>query len=137
MPYINIKVTDTELATATRQALLALATDSVDRHLGKVKALTAASLEVVAEGDWTIGGEAVAGPAVHVEVGITEGTNTPMQKSHLIQALHAGLEQVLGALPEASYIVIRELPAGNWGYAGLTQLARRQQASTARSRVLV
>jgi 4-oxalocrotonate tautomerase len=42
----------------------------------------------------------------------------------------AELQRQLGAgrpLAEASYVTVRELPATDWGYGGLTQAARRAQ----------
>jgi 4-oxalocrotonate tautomerase len=39
------------------------------------------------------------------------------------------LNELLGPLAEASYIIVRELPAEDWGYGGHTQAARRVGAS--------
>lgn len=47
----------------------------------------------------------------------------------MIAALHRLLGDTLSAVPEASYIVIHEIAASDWGYAGLTQAARRPAAS--------
>ena len=45
-----------------------------------------------------------------------------------IAAAYAELAQQLGEglpLEDASYVIVRELPAGDWGYGGVTQAARR------------
>ncbi|WP_422845065.1 tautomerase family protein [Acidovorax sp. M2(2025)] len=45
-----------------------------------------------------------------------------------MQAAFAELRQQLagdGPLAEASYVIVRELPAGDWGYGGRTQQARK------------
>jgi 4-oxalocrotonate tautomerase len=39
------------------------------------------------------------------------------------------LATTLATVPEATYVVIHELPASDWGYAGKTQSARRQTSS--------
>ena len=62
--------------------------------------------------------------SVLAEVKNTAGTNSREEKAALLQRLHRLLVDTLDELAEASYIVIHELPAENWGYAGLTQAAR-------------
>ena len=47
----------------------------------------------------------------------------------MIAALHRLLGDTLGTVPEASYIAIHEIASSDWGYAGLTQAARRPAAS--------
>jgi phenylpyruvate tautomerase PptA (4-oxalocrotonate tautomerase family) len=42
----------------------------------------------------------------------------------LLRRLHGFLGDTLGDPAEESYIVIHELPADGWGYAGVTQAAR-------------
>ena len=51
-------------------------------------------------------------------------------------AAFAELQEQLGAggpLAEASYVIVRELPAGDWGYGGLTQATRQADRQTARA----
>jgi 4-oxalocrotonate tautomerase len=65
-----------------------------------------------------------------LEISITAGTNTVDQKEAFIAAAYAELEAQLGhgqPLEEASYVIVRELPASDWGYGGKTQVARRQK----------
>jgi 4-oxalocrotonate tautomerase len=38
-------------------------------------------------------------------------------------------------LAEASYVIVRELPAGDWGYGGQTQAARQRARIAASSEV--
>jgi 4-oxalocrotonate tautomerase len=40
------------------------------------------------------------------------------------------LQQQLGKLHPASYVIVRELPASDWGYDGITQLQRRLAQQT-------
>jgi 4-oxalocrotonate tautomerase len=65
-----------------------------------------------------------------LEINITAGTNTAQQKAAFVAAAFAELQRQLGSgtgLAEASYVIVRELPASDWGYAGQTQLARQHE----------
>ncbi|MBI2306609.1 MAG: tautomerase family protein [Rhodocyclales bacterium] len=113
------------------------ATDLIVDLLGKRREVTAVLVECKDGAAWHIGGEALArvGDAApgttpaHCEIAITAGTNTPAEKARMIAAAHALLTETLGGVPEASYVVIRELPAENWGYAGRTQASRHPGAT--------
>lgn len=130
MPFIRISLGRLADA-ATRQQLGRRATDLIVDLLGKRREVTAVLVEGSGEAAWLIGGEHVAAGATpaHCEIAITAGTNTPTERSRMIAAMHALLAETLGGVPEASYVVIRELPAENWGYAGRTQAARRLTAT--------
>lgn len=131
MPFIRISL-GRPADAATRQRLGRRATDLIVDLLGKRREVTAVLVEGNGDAAWLIGGEHVAAGATpaHCEIAITAGTNTPAEKARTIAALHALLAETLGDVPEASYVVIRELPAENWGYAGRTQAARRLAATT-------
>ncbi|UUZ69802.1 tautomerase family protein [Polaromonas sp. P2-4] len=75
------------------------------------------------------GGSDVQGPTAFLEISITAGTNTPQEKAAFIAAAFEELQRQLGAgqpLEPASYVIVREVPATDWGYGGQTQAARRQ-----------
>ncbi len=77
---------------------------------------------------WHIGGAVPAQPTALLEISITAGTNTAEEKAAFIDAAFAELQRQLGGgkpLAAASYVIVRELPATDWGYGGLTQAARR------------
>ncbi|MDR6156255.1 phenylpyruvate tautomerase PptA (4-oxalocrotonate tautomerase family) [Acidovorax delafieldii] len=77
---------------------------------------------------WHIGGATVEQPTALLEISITQGTNTQEEKAAFIQAAFAELQRQLagdGTLAAASYVVVRELPASDWGYGGRTQQARK------------
>lgn len=80
---------------------------------------------------WFIAGAPVAATPTptHCELYITAGTNSREEKSAMIAALHHLLTEACGEMPEASYIVIHEIPASDWGYAGQTQAARQRRAA--------
>lgn len=120
-------------------------TPSIDRSAGLAAALTRLTAEILGkraevtavlvqplDSGWFIGAAAVTEPTALLEIDITAGTNTAAQKAEYIRAVHDELSRQLGALAAASYVIVRELPAGDWGYGGQTQLARqraRQRAS--------
>jgi 4-oxalocrotonate tautomerase len=123
MPYVDLKIHP--VPTTEQAKVLA---DGVTRAMadiaGKRREVTAVHVTAADTALWTIGGEQSREPTAYVDVKITSGTNTPEEKAALLGQLHRLLLESLGGLAEASYIVIHELPAENWGYAGLSQAER-------------
>ena len=123
MPYIDLQV---QPAPSPEQAA-ALArgiTDAMAEVAGKRREVTAVRISAAAATLWSIGGEACSGTTAYLDAKITNGTNSAGEKADLLHRLHALLVDTLGELAEASYLVIHELPAESWGYAGVTQAAR-------------
>ena len=95
---------------------------------GLIGEVTAVVIDDLPAARWHIGGAPVAQPTALLEISITEGTNTEEETAAFIAAAFAELQRQLagdGALAAASYVVVRELPASDWGYGGRTQHARR------------
>ena len=129
MPFIRITL-GRAASPAQQQAIARQATALIADLLHKRAEVTAVQVDCTPASTWCIAGEAVATaltPA-HGDIYITAGTNTAAEKAALIAALHRLLGETLGAVPEACYIVIHEIAASDWGYAGLPQAARRQAA---------
>lgn len=133
MPTLVLKVAP--LQNPERYQALAQALTRITAELlGKRGEVTAVIIEDLPAAQWMVGGEPVQRPTAWLEISITQGTNTPQEKARFIQAAHEELRRQLahgGPLEEASYVIVRELPATDWGYAGLTQRERqraRQQA---------
>lgn len=132
MPFLRLTLNpataeaavDTELA---RDLCFGLR-DLMVTILGKKSELTSVLIEAPSALTWTIGA-AEPEHAVHLEVTITEGTNTTDQKEEFIVAAMALLKRRFGRLHEATYIVVAEAPASDWGYDGRTQAARRDLMS--------
>lgn len=127
MPTLHLQLSGEQ--PAGRCALLArrLTTLTAD-VLGKRAEVTAVLIDTLPQGQWFIGGELPEHSGVataRLSIDITQGTNTPAQKAAFVEQVWQLLEQSLGALTEASYVIVRELPAGDWGYGGQTQAARR------------
>ncbi len=126
MPFLDIKLSAPCLPEKVTQ-IAARMTDLTVELLGKRREVTAAVVQCVAPGHWTVGGEslnAVGSGGFFLEVNVTEGTNTPEQKAAFVAAAFAAAEAVLGRLDAASYVIVREVAADAWGYQGLTQAAR-------------
>lgn len=109
-------------------ALAQQLTDITVRTLAKRGEVTAVLIDATSTSQWFIGGEVPARPTAWLEISITTGTNTAAQKQAFIAEAHAALRLHVGggaALAEASYVIVRELPASDWGYDGRTQAARQ------------
>jgi 4-oxalocrotonate tautomerase len=54
-----------------------------------------------------------------VNVKVTRDGVTVEQKAKIVAEITATLQRVLGKQPEHTHIVIEEIDAENWGYAGI------------------
>ncbi|MDP3228618.1 MAG: tautomerase family protein [Acidovorax sp.] len=111
------------------QRLAAALTDLTVRVLCKRREVTAVVIDDLPMARWFIGGQPTERPAAMLEISITQGTNTLEEKAAFVAAAFAQLQRELaggGLLTEASYVIVRELPATDWGYGGRTQQARKQ-----------
>lgn len=112
------------------QALTRLST----QHLNKRSDVTAVCIQDLPAARWFVGGKPLQRPTALLEISITAGTNTAEEKEAFIAAAYAELERQLGKglpLEKASYVIVRELPAYDWGYGGVTQGARRRAGALA------
>ncbi len=128
MPTLQLKLTPV-LPAPAQAALAAELTQLTALVLGKRPEVTAVLMELVPQ--WFIGGAPVAQATAWLTISITAGTNTAAQKAAFITEAHALLQRHLGPLAPASYVIVHELPATDWGYGGQTQAAR--QAARQRS----
>jgi 4-oxalocrotonate tautomerase len=108
-------------------------TDLTAEVLKKKRELTAVCIEYVAPEQWYIGGIQL-GPqpmsSFFLEIKITEGTNTKDDKAAYVSRVFAVIEEIVGPLAAASYIVIHEVQADSWGYQGQTQEFRYIKGKT-------
>lgn len=66
-----------------------------------------------------------------IDVSIAEG-RSPEQLRDLVTALHRAAEESVGAVPENTTVIIREVPPTHWSKANQT-IAERQAAAPAAS----
>ena len=132
MPTLHLKVSPLQNPPRYR-ALASALTELTALHLGKRAEVTAVMIDDIPAARWHIGGRDVSGPTAFLEISVTAGTNTSAEKQAFIAAAFAELQKQLGQgqpLEPASYVIVRELPATDWGYGGQTQAARRYGVPT-------
>ncbi len=113
---------------AQAERLGAELTELIGRDLGKQRSLTSVLVETPGWGRWTIAGEARSA-AAHLEVCVTAGTNSEAQKRTFIDNSMNLLRNLAPDLHSATYVVVRELPATDWGFDGRTQADRARERS--------
>lgn len=127
MPTLTLRLAAPHDPERDQTLACALTTITADT-LGKRAEVTAVLLEELPAARWFVGARAVQRPTALLEISITEGTNTAIQKAAFIEAAFAELQSRLApgsVLEEASYVIVREVPATDWGYGGKTQQARQ------------
>ena len=123
MPFLSFHVS-TELSPQEIAAVAQQLTDLTTSVLGKRQELTAIECVSVKPTHWFIGGQRLQQKpcaAFYLDVKVTEGTNTKAEKAEYVRRVFDAMQQILGALDPACYIVIHEVHADAWGYAGQTQ----------------
>ena len=123
MPYLKLqfkqKVTEEKQEKLAKE--LAIMMDSI---MGKKQEVTAVDINDNISGNWYINGQKQS-IAVHLDIYITNGTNTEKEKSEMITKANQLIKNVVGVIPEASYIIIKDIEADSWGFDGLTQKERK------------
>ena len=126
MPTLQLKVSPLQNPSRCR-ALAEALTRITAQELGKRAEVSAVVIDDVPAARWHVGGTDVQRPTAMLEISITQGTNTAAQKAAFVARAFAELEAQLGqgqGLEPASYVIVREVPASDWGYGGQTQAAR-------------
>ncbi|MBU0587938.1 MAG: tautomerase family protein [Gammaproteobacteria bacterium] len=133
MPTLQLKVSPAREPALYRQLAAAL-TELTAQTLDKQAELTAVMIEALPATQWYVGARDMDRPTAWLEISITAGTNTPAQKAAFVQAAYATLQRTLAAgqaLEPVSYVIVREVPATDWGYGGQSQQARQLARATA------
>lgn len=113
-----------------REQHLALAlTDLIARDLAKRRDLTSVLIEATASETWSIGGKSQKTIA-HLEVFVTAGTNSVEEKKTFLESAMALLRAEWPDLHAATYVLVHELPATDWGYDGRSQAGRAAERLT-------
>lgn len=127
MPILTLSVSPLQ-KPERYQALAAELTRLAVDLLGKRPEVTAVKVDDLAAAQWFVGGAEVEQPTALLEISISQGTNTAAEKGAFVEQAFAALQRQLapgGALAPASYVIVREVTATDWGYGGQTQRARQ------------
>ena len=95
--------------------------------LGQDPATLAVTIDDLPAARCWIGGQVPQRPTAQLEVSLAEGAASQAQKAGFVAAAHAELARQLAlgeGLQEPSYVIVRELPAADWGWGGQTQAQR-------------
>lgn len=133
MPHINLQLSGTPDAELSRRAAAVVA-DLTIEILGKPRELVAVAIHYVDRPHWFIDGRSLAQwgrNAFHLDISITDETNTKAEKARYLQRMHAELSALIGEVHETSYIHVIDARAAAYGYGGLTQEQRYQAARIA------
>lgn len=130
MPHIAIHLSGPADAALARRATAAVA-DITQNVLGKALPVIATTVQFIATDQWFIGGVSLAElgqTAFHLDISITDETNTKAEKARYLREIHAAFAGLLPRLHEVSYIHLIDARAAAYGYGGRSQEWRHQQA---------
>jgi 4-oxalocrotonate tautomerase len=126
MPTLNLRITP--LHNPQHYAMLAeQLTQLTASMLRKRAEVTVVMIDDLPAARFCIAGKPSVQAAACLSIDVTQGTNTLKEKAAFVQQAHALLRHVQGDLHEASYVIVRELPASDWGYSGKTQAQRASE----------
>ena len=126
MPYINIRLGAT-LESAQRNQLYQKTTFLMNTIMGKRPEVTVVHIQESDPHLWATNALALTDEdpvGAYVDIKVTEGTNTPEEKAEMLSQTIKMLQDVVGTIQEACYVVIDDIPANSWGYNGKTQAVR-------------
>ena len=124
MPFVRLTLNDPSLDSATQQRLAGSVTDLIAQDFGKNAGITVVQINLVAQESWFIGSQPVVGTGGHLEVSLSTGINTDIEKAAFIDHAYTALQNILGRLAQIFYIEVHEIPGKSWGYNGLPQANR-------------
>ena len=128
MPTLHLRITplhNPQHYAALGQGL----TELTARVLHKRAEVTVVIIDDLPPARYHIAGLAATQTAACLTIQITSGTNSVEEKAQFIASAYDLLIKLLGDLHAASYVIVQEIPATDWGYGGLTQSARRAAMS--------
>lgn len=130
MPYINIRLGATLNASQHKQ-LYKETTSLMNTIMRKRPEVTVVHIQESEPRFWSTDSSALEPHdpiGAYVDIKVTEGTNTPEEKAEMISQTVKMLKESIGAVQDACYVVIDDIPATSWGYDGKTQAERAASA---------
>lgn len=126
MPYINIRL-GRNLNQEQRNLLYEKTTSLMNTVMGKRPEVAVVHIQESESQQWSVNSTSIAAKdpvAAYVDIKVTDGTNTQSEKAEMISRTVKMLNDMVGIIQEACYVVIDDIPADSWGYNGKTQAAR-------------
>ncbi len=126
MPYINIRLGG-KVGNEQKKKLFETTTALMNTVMGKRREVTVVHIQESEPQQWSTNACQLTADepiSAYVEVKVTAGTNTPQEKAEMIFQTVRMLQDVVGTIQEACYVVIDDIAADSWGYDGKTQAAR-------------
>ena len=126
MPYINIRL-GKNLDIEQRKQLFERTTSLMNTVMGKRREVTVVHIQESEAQQWSTNAIPLMvkdATGVYVDIKVTDGTNTSEEKAEMISQTVKMLQDVVGIIQEACYVVIDDIPADSWGYNGKTQAVR-------------
>lgn len=124
MPYIHLQVNQ-ELSEGTLREISLQLLEITAGVLRKKPEVTEIVIEHTSRSwHWSLAGQRQTSVMYKLDISITKGTNTDEEKACWISAAHRLMSDCLLQSELVNYITINEIPAGSWGYNGVTQHTR-------------
>lgn len=126
MPYINIRL-GSNLDNEQGTQLYEKTTSLMNSVMGKRREVTVVHIQESESQQWSTNAipSTAEGPvSAFVDIKVTDGSNTPEEKAEMISRTTEMLQDVVGIIQEACYVIIDDIPADSWGYNGKTQAVR-------------
>ena len=126
MPYINIRI-GKELDPSQQQQLYTRTTSLMKSVMGKRAEVTVVHLQESEPHLWSTHATVLTSKdpvGAYVDIKVTEGTNTPEEKAEMLSQIVKMLQETVGVIQQACYVVIDDIPADSWGYDGKSQAMR-------------
>lgn len=129
MPYINMRI-GTVLNEIQKKKLCETTTLLMSTVMSKRREVTVVHIQESEPSQWAINAKQLLpnDPIVaYVDIKITSGTNTAEEKKEMIAKTILMLQDVIGTVQEACYVVIDDIAGDSWGYNGKTQSERAKK----------
>ena len=123
MPYLNVKLSMDE-STEIVQKIASVLMTHTSNILGKKPEVTSIAFDFVSPELWFVGGTSIKSQnavTFYLDIKITEGTNTKAEKAQYVDKVFSDMQNILGPITPASYIVIHDVRGDAWGFQGKTQ----------------
>ncbi|MFJ2993323.1 4-oxalocrotonate tautomerase family protein [Pandoraea sp. NPDC087047] len=130
MPHIVLQLSGKPDDTLTLNAVRTVSQLTLDT-LHKAPEVIAVTVDYIAHDRWFIGGAPLSElgkNAFHLDISVTDETNTKAEKALFISQVFESLGALLGNVHQCSYIHVIDARAAAYGYGGRTQEYRHQLA---------